>query len=105
MPLDFANVFQSSVEDGIANTLGRAVMDTLRNLISKPLTAYADKPEGLHIELARIFGTACATLEKMITKELFHTLDLHYSSELDFDSSVDLARHDVMLNQRRNNYA
>jgi hypothetical protein len=103
VPLDFANVFQSSVEDGIANTLGRPVMDTLRALISKPFKAYADKPASLHVELARIFGSACATLEKMIAKELFHALNLHYSSELDFDSSVALARHDLMLDQRRNN--
>jgi len=41
-------------------------------------------------------------LERMIVKELFQKLNLHYtsSSELDFETSIGLARQDLSLLQR-----
>lgn len=100
-PVDFAVIFKSSIKEGITSTLGGVVMDSLQNLLKQPLEAYSEKPSELHSDLSRIFGSAGVTLEKMITKELFQRLDLHYSSELEFETSINLARRDVMLNQRR----
>ena len=102
-PVDFASTFQSSIQEGITNTLGASVMGSLQNLLKQPLKAYAEKPSDLHRDLTRLFGSAGITLEKMIVKDLFQRLDLHYSSELDFETSINLASRDVRLNQRRNN--
>jgi hypothetical protein len=98
---DFGEVFQSSVKDGISNTLGEIVMDSLKQLLKTPLTEYAIDPTGFHRDLQRIFASASSTLEKMIVKELFQKLRLHYSSELDFEASINLARQDAMLSKRK----
>lgn len=100
---DFANTFQVSVAEGLANTLGAIVMQTLKTLLSHSLETYADKPNELHRELAGVFGSAATTLERMITKELFRRLDLRYSDELDFETSVNLAKRDMILSERGNN--
>ena len=102
-PVDFESVFQSAVREGITNALGAIVMSSLQNLLKQPLKTYAEKPSELHRDLFRIFGSASLTLEKLITKELFQRLDLRYSAELDFETSINLASRDLMLNQRRNN--
>ena len=101
--MDFESTFQSAVKEGITNTLGAIVMSSLQNLLKHPLKTYAEKPSELHHDLSRIFGSASITLERMITKELFQRLDLHYSAELDFETSINLASRDLMLNHRRIN--
>ena len=100
---EFANTFQLSVVEGLANTLGAIVMQTLKTLFSYSLETYAEKPEELHRELSRVFGSGATTLERMITKELFQRLSLHYSNELDFETSVNLAKRDMILSERGNN--
>jgi hypothetical protein len=100
---DFANAFQQSVAEGLANTLGSIVMQTLKTLLSYSLETYAEKPSELHRELSRVFGSGATTLERMITKELFQRLSLRYSNELDFETSVNLARRDMILSERGNN--
>jgi hypothetical protein len=95
---EFANTFQLSVVEGLASTLGSIVMQTL-----KTLETYADKPSELHQELSRVFGSGATTLERVITKELFQRLSLRYSNELDFETSVNLARRDMILSERGNN--
>ena len=99
----FANTFQLSVAEGLANTLGSIVMQTLKSVLSYPFETYAEKPSELHRELSGVFGSGATTLERMITKELFRRLDLHYSNELDFEQSVNLARRDIVLSARGNN--
>src|SRR5256712_8830708 len=99
----FANMFQASVAEGLANTLGAIVMQTLKAVLSYSLETYADKPSELHRELSRVFGSGATTLERMITKELFQRLSLRYSNELDFETSVNLARRDTILSERGNN--
>jgi hypothetical protein len=101
--LEFANTFQLSVVEGLANTLGSIVMQTLKTLLSHSLETYAEKPIELHRELSRVFGSGATTLERMITKELFQRLSLRYSNELDFETSVNLARRDMILSERGNN--
>ena len=98
--MDFASTFTKSIVEGITNTLGTVVMGSLNNLLRQPLTVYASKPSDLHRDLSRIFGAASITLEKMITKDLFQRLDLRYSNELDFETSINLASRDAMLAQR-----
>ncbi|HVH15711.1 MAG TPA: hypothetical protein VNA15_08350 [Candidatus Angelobacter sp.] len=100
---EFANMFQLSVVEGLANTLGSIVMQTLKTVLSYSLETYAEKPSELHRELSRVFGTGAANLERMITKELFQRLSLRYSNELDFETSVNLARRDMTLSERGNN--
>jgi hypothetical protein len=100
---EFANMFQVSVAEGIANTLGVSVMETLKTLLKHSFEAYAEKPAELHRELSGVFGSAAITLEKMITKELFQRLDLHYSNQLEFETTVNLARRDMILSKRGNN--
>ena len=100
---EFANMFQVSVEEGLGNTLGVSVMQTLRNLFSYSFEIYAKKPLELHRELSRVFGFGAITLERMITKELFRRLGLDYSAQLDFETSVNLARRDMIANERGDN--
>ena len=99
---DFASIFQSSVKDGLRNTLGETVMQTLVPLLKQTLQTYAEKPSEFHRELQFYFGFGALTLERMIVKELFQKLSLHYtsSSELDFQTSIGLARKDLSLLQR-----
>ncbi len=99
---DFASIFQSSVKDGLRNTLGETVMQTLVPLLKQTLQTYAEKPSEFHRELQLYFGFGALTLERMIVKELFQKLNLHYTSsnELDFETSIGLARNDLSLLQR-----
>ena len=99
---DFASIFQSSVKDGLRNTLGETVMQTLVPLLKQTLQTYAEKPSEFHRELQFYFGFGALTLERMIVKELFQKLNLHYTSsnELDFETSMRLARKDLSLLQR-----
>jgi hypothetical protein len=99
-PLEFAKIFQISVADGLANTLGASVMETLKNLLNHPFETYAEKPAELHRELSKVFGFGATTLERMITKELFQRLGLHYSNQLDFETGVNLAKHDAILSKK-----
>src|SRR3989442_15786363 len=85
---EFANTFELSVTEGLANTLGAIVMQTLKTVLSYPLETYADKPSELHRELSRVFGSSAATLERMITNELFQRLSLRYSNEIGIEQSV-----------------
>jgi hypothetical protein len=101
--IEFAKLFQASVSDGLANTLGKTVMETVRNLLNHPFTDYAEKPAELHRELSTVFGSGAVTLEKMISKDLFQRLDLHYSNQLEFEASVNLARRDLAHSQRGSN--
>ncbi len=78
-------------------------MQTLKNVLSYSFETYAEKPSELHRELSRVFGSGATTLERMITKELFQRLDLHYSNELDFETSINVARRDMILSERGNN--
>ena len=98
----FANMFQASVAEGLANTLGAIVMQTLKSVLSYSFETYAEKPSELHRELSRVFGSGATTLERMITKELFRRLDLQYY-DLDFEACVNLARRDMVLSERGNN--
>src|SRR5438034_10815045 len=100
---EFANTFQLSVAEGLADTLGSIVMQTLKTLLTYSLETYAEKPSDLHWELSKVFGSGATTLERMITKELFQRLSLRYSNELDFEASVNLARRDMILSERGNN--
>ena len=99
---DFSNIFQESVKEGLRNTLGETVMQTLVPLLKQTLQTYAEKPSEFHRELQFYFGFGALTLERMIVKELFQKLNLHYtsSSELDFETSIGLARKDLFLLQR-----
>ena len=98
----FANMFQASVAEGLANTLGAIAMQTLKSVLSYSFETYAEKPSELHRELSRVFGSGATTLERMITKELFRRLDLHYY-DFDFEACVNLARRDMVLSERGNN--
>ena len=99
---DFVTVFLSSVKEGLRNTLGETVMLTIVPLLKQPLEIYAEKPSELHSELQFYFGFGALTLERMILKELFQKLNLHFtsSSELDFETSIGLARKDLSFFQR-----
>ncbi|TMI39969.1 hypothetical protein E6H21_07740 [Candidatus Bathyarchaeota archaeon] len=99
---DFSSIFQESVKDGLRNTLGETVMQTLVPLLKQTLQTYAEKPSEFHRELQFYFGFGALTLERMIVKELFQKLNLHYTSsnELDFETSMRLARKDLSLLQR-----
>jgi hypothetical protein len=90
-------MFQASVRDGLQNTLGETVMLTIVPLLKQTLLTYADKPGEFHRELQFYFGFGALTLERMIVKDLFQKLNLHYpsSNELDFETSIDLARKDL----------
>jgi hypothetical protein len=94
---DFSSIFQASVKDGLRNTLGETVMLTVVPLLKQTLQTYAEKPGELHRELQFYFGFGALTLERMILKELFQKLNLHYSSsnELDFEASIVLARKEA----------
>jgi len=100
---EFANTFQLSVAEGLADTLGSIVMQTLKTLLTYSLETYAEKPSELHRELSKVFGSGATTLERMITKELFQRLSRRYSNELGFEASVNLARRDMILSERGNN--
>src|SRR5206468_4270146 len=86
----------------LRTTLGETVMQTLVPLLKQTLQTYAEKPSEFHRELQFYFGFGALTLERMIVKELFQKLNLHYtsSSELDFETSIGLARKDLSLLQR-----
>ncbi len=77
-------------------------MLTVVPLLKQSLQTYADKPSEFHRELQFYFGFGALTLERMIVKELFQKLNLHYPSgnELDFETSVGLAKRDLSLLQR-----
>jgi hypothetical protein len=77
-------------------------MLTIVPLLKQTLRTYADKPGEFHRELQFYFGFGALTLERMIVKELFQKLNLHYPSnnELDFETSIDLARRDLAMVQR-----
>jgi hypothetical protein len=100
---DFLSMFQASVKDGLRNTLGETVMLTIVPLLKQTLQAYAEKPGEFHRELQFYFGFGALTLERMIVKDLFQKLNLHYPSnnELDFETSIGLARKDVASIQKR----
>lgn len=100
---DFSSIFQASVRDGLRNTLGETVMLTIVPLLKQTLQTYSEKPGEFHRELQFYFGFGAFTLERMIVKELFQKLNLHYSSsnELDFEASIGLARRDLASIQRR----
>src|SRR5205807_9905378 len=100
---EFANRFQLSVAEGLANTLGSTVMKTLKTLLSHSLETYAEKPNELHRELSRVCGSGATTLERTIGKGLFHRLSLRYSNELDSATSVNPARRHVTTAERGNN--
>src|SRR5438105_6694998 len=100
---EFVSAVQVSVTGGLANTLGAIVMQTLKNVLTYSFATYAEKPLELHQELSRVFGSGATILERMITKELFQRLSLRYSNELDFETSVNLAKHDMSLSERGNN--
>ncbi len=95
-------MFQASVKDGLRNTLGETVMLTIVPLLKQTLLTYSDKPGEFHRELQFYFGFGALTLERMIVKELFQKLNLHYPSnnELDFETSIDIARKDLASAQR-----
>ena len=99
---DFFSIFQESVKEGLRNTLGETVMLTVVPLLKQSLQTYAEKPSEFHRELQFYFGFGALTLERMIVKELFQKLNLHYTSsnELDFETSMRLARKDLSLLQR-----
>jgi hypothetical protein len=99
---DFSSIFQESVKDGLRNTLGETVMLTVVPLLKQTLQTYAEKPSEFHRELQFYFGFGALTLERMIVKELFQKMNLHYTSsnELDFETSIGLARKDLSLLQR-----
>src|SRR5438445_11970538 len=101
--LEFANMFQLSVAEGLANTLGSIVMQTLKTLLSHSMETYAEEPNELHRELSRVFGSSATTLERMIAKELFQRLSLRYSNELDCETSVNLARRDMIFSELGSN--
>jgi hypothetical protein len=98
--LEFDKMFQASVAEGIGNTLGVNVMETLKNLLHYPFNAYAEKPAEFHRELSTVFGSGAVTLERMIAKDLFQRLGLRYSNQLEFETCVNLARRDMMNGQR-----
>jgi hypothetical protein len=100
---DFASLFQTAVKDGLRNTLGETVMLTVVPLLKQKLQTYAEKPGEFHRELQFYFGFGALTLEKMIVKDLFQKLNLHYPSgnELDFETSIGLARKDLSLPQTK----
>jgi hypothetical protein len=77
-------------------------MLTIVPLLKQTLLIYADKPSEFHQELQFYFGFGASTLERMIVKDLFQKLNLHYPSnnELDFETSIDLARKDLAMVQR-----
>ncbi len=77
-------------------------MLTIVPLLKQTLLTYAEKPGEFHRELQFYFGFGSLTLERMIVKELFQKLNLHYTSsnELDFETSIGLARNDLSLLQR-----
>ena len=102
MESDFASIFQTSVKDGLRNTLGETVMLTVVPLLKQSLQMYADKPTEFHRELQFYFGYGALTLERMIVKELFQKLNLHYPSgnDLDFETSIDLARKDLSFKEK-----
>ena len=99
---DFANEFQASVRDGLRNTLGETVMPTLVPLLKQSLQTYAEKPSEFHRDLQFYFGFGALRLERMIVKDLFQKLNLHYpaGNELDFETSIDIARKDLASAQR-----
>jgi hypothetical protein len=99
---DFSTVFQSSVRDSLRDTLGLTVMETLVPLLRQSLQAYAEKPSEFHRDLQFYFGFGALTLERMIVKDLFQKLNLHYptGNELDFETCVGLARKDLNLHNR-----
>lgn len=76
---------------------------TMVPLLKQTLEVYAEKPGEFHRELQFYFGFGAVTLERMIVKELFQKLNLHYPSgnELDFETSIVLARNDLASIQRR----
>jgi hypothetical protein len=96
-------MFQASVKDGLRNTLGETVMLTVVPLLKQTLQAYSEKPGEFHRELQFYFGFGALTLERMIVKELFRKLNLHYPSgnELDFETSIGLARKDLSSLERK----
>ena len=61
---EFVNALQVSIRDGIGNTLGVPVMETLLTLLKHPFQLYAEKPVELHRELHGIFGSPAETLER-----------------------------------------
>jgi hypothetical protein len=77
-------------------------MLTVVPLLKQTLQTYAEKPGEFHRDLQFYFGYGALTLERMIMKELFQKLNLHYPSgnELDFETSIGLARKDLALLQR-----
>ena len=77
-------------------------METLFGLLKQPFQIYAERPIEFHRDLSTIFGSAAATLEKMISKELFQRLNLHYpvGNELEFETCVNLARRDMTLSSK-----
>src|SRR5207247_9860505 len=95
----FANMFQASVAEGLANTLGAIVMQTLKSVLSYSFEAYAEKPSELHRELSGVCGSGATTLERMITKQLFRGLDLRYSNDFDFDACFNPASHSMSNTQ------
>ena len=78
-------------------------MLTVVPLLKQSLQMYANKPAEFHRELQFYFGFGALTLERMIVKELFQKLNLHYPSgnELDFETSIELARKDFSLASKK----
>ncbi len=100
--MEFPSVFEASVKEGLRNTLGETVMLTVVPLLKQSLQTYAEKPGEFHRDLQFYFGFGALTLERMIAKELFQKLNLHYPAgkELDFETCMSLARKDLLLSKR-----
>src|SRR5437899_1405051 len=86
----------------IVGSDSRICLQTVLPLLKQMLQTYAENPSEFHRELQFYFGFGGLTLERMIVKELFQKLNLHYTSsnELDFETSMRLARKDLSLLQR-----
>ncbi|SRR5579864_4156049 len=99
---DFGVIFQSSVKDSLRDTLGPTVMETLVPLLRQSLQVYAEKPSEFHRDLQFYFGFGALTLERMIVKDLFEKLNLHYptGNELDFETCIGLARKDLIIHHK-----
>jgi hypothetical protein len=95
-------MFQACVRAGLKNTLGETVMLTVVPLLKQSLEAYADKPDEFHHDLTFFFGYGALTLERMIAKELFQSMNLQYpiGQELDFETCIRLAKKDLLATRK-----
>jgi len=85
----FSAVLNESIGEGIKAALGQAILAILKG---QGVFDNASSPKEFHLKLQTVFGSGATVIEKIIIKDLFRRLNLHYVSQDSFNYGEDLEK-------------